>query len=426
MGSQGTGKSNIVGLLMQCAGRIGKIGMPSLVIDYKGEFSTLLDILPNSVIAGHISFAQETGRRFFALTTMNAGELAQIIMEGPAQVILDTTTWNGNNDEVAQVIAALLHALMDWSRAMRRAGKEPWPCLVVTDEAHNFLPQKQSLSALAMERPKESFGALTSAYSRMANTGRSYGYTLVMATQRLPNIAKWAIANLQIKIVLAHAEKNDLDACEEETGGQVDREVIKGLSQGTGIVIGFTKEPVIVRFDRQKAQHVSNTPKIKDVRAQFENAPRPRLSRVLAAHTPLPEQTAYQQPSETLPSSPTPLRPAQERDEMPSDGRHARNVTVVDALDVSSNHGGQGERNARNVEACPAPQQGVTPSGTSVSGVTLLPGWDQEKFHLLPGAYIALGNIDKSLEALKISTSQRNRDFARERLKQLGLWKEKK
>jgi hypothetical protein len=304
MGSQGTGKSNIVGLIAQCAGN-KNVGMPTLIIDYKGEFHTLCTVFTNGIIAGHPSYAQETRLGFFPLTVESAPQLAQIIMEGPFQVVLDTTTYNGDNDLVAQVIAALLHSLMDWSRAMRRAGKDPWPCLVITDEAHNFLPQKQTLSALAMQKPKESFGVLTSAYSRMANTGRSYGYTLVMATQRLPNIAKWAIANLQIKVVLAHAEKNDLDACEEETGGMVDREEIKRLAQGTGIVIGFTKEPVIVKFDKQKAQHVSNTPKVEDVRARFKDASQPRLSGVLAQQPAASKpQSAQAPPVMTPPAAP--------------------------------------------------------------------------------------------------------------------------
>src|SRR5690242_19296736 len=103
----------------------------------------------------------------------------------------------------------------------------------------------------------------------MGNAGRSFGYTLIMATQRLPNIAKWSIANLQNKVILAHAEKNDLDSCEEETGGLVKRDVIKGLKQGTGVVIGFTGEPVIVQFDKQLARHVSVTPKVAHLKQQF-------------------------------------------------------------------------------------------------------------------------------------------------------------
>jgi hypothetical protein len=52
-------------------------------------------------------------------------------------------------------------------------------------------------------------------------------------------------------------------------------------------------------------------------------------------------------------------------------------------------------------------------------------GWTEEKISQLTGAFLATGHLDNSLKALGLSTSQRNRDFARETLKQQGLWKEK-
>lgn len=265
-GSQGAGKSNQIGLIAQGA---GTVRMPLLIIDFKGEFYTLSDVLPNGIVAGHPDAAYQFPHGFYPLTSENTRELAADLMEGPFQVVLDVPSYNGDNDEVAAVISSLLHAMMDWSAAIKRGGGEPWPCFVVTDEAHNFLPERKNLSALLMQKPEASFAALTKAYSRMANAGRSFGYTLVMATQRLPNIAKWSIANLQTKVIMVHSEKNDLDACENETGGMVDRETVKRLPQGTGIVIGFTQDPIIVKFDMQLARHVSNTPKLAQLRQQF-------------------------------------------------------------------------------------------------------------------------------------------------------------
>lgn len=290
-GSQGTGKSNIIGLVAQSAGRAG---MPFLIIDFKGEFYPVCDVVPNGIVAGHPDAAYRFPGGYYALTSKTASDLAQILMEGPFQVVLDVPSYGGNNDEVAEIISTLLQSMMDWSRAIMRNGGEPWPCLVITDEAHNFLPERRTLSALVMQKPEASFGLLTKAYSGMANAGRSFGYTLLMATQRLPNIAKWSIGNLQTKVILAHAEKNDLDACELETGGQVDREVIKRLPQGTGIVTGFSPEPIMVRFDKQRAKHVSVTPKTERLRQQFAGAAAPSLSQMLA------ERTAYSHSQTTM------------------------------------------------------------------------------------------------------------------------------
>lgn len=261
-GSQGTGKSNIVGLLAQCA---TGCQMPYLIIDFKGEFYPLCDLAPTGLRAICPIDGEDPSEQTFFLDTGTARDLARKMMEEFRQVVLDVPSYNGDSDYVAQVIAALLHALMDYARDVRKQGLEPWPALIITDEAHNFLPERQNLSAFAMLDRKGSFAALTSAYSRMANTGRSFGYTLVMATQRLPNIAKWSIANLQVKVILAHALKNDLDSCEEETGGLVDREDIKHLAQGTGIVVGLSREPLVVAFDKQRAPHVSNTPTVERI-----------------------------------------------------------------------------------------------------------------------------------------------------------------
>lgn len=51
--------------------------------------------------------------------------------------------------------------------------------------------------------------------------------------------------------------------------------------------------------------------------------------------------------------------------------------------------------------------------------------WSEEKEFQLIGAFLATRHLDNSLKALSLSTSQRNRDFARDTLKQRGLWKEK-
>jgi len=77
----------------------------------------------------------------------------------------------------------------------------------------------------------------------------------------------------------------------------------------------------------------------------------------------------------------------------------------------------------RNNTAESASEDGVS---TDFSAVTPPTGWSQEKIRMLPGFYKGFGNLDRSLEALEISTSPKNREFARETLKRQGLWKETK
>lgn len=51
-------------------------------------------------------------------------------------------------------------------------------------------------------------------------------------------------------------------------------------------------------------------------------------------------------------------------------------------------------------------------------------GWTEDKVKMLLSLYPTLSNLDKSLDAIGISRSIRNRDFARETLKQQELWKQ--
>lgn len=82
-------------------------------------------------------------------------------------------------------------------------------------------------------------------------------------------------------------------------------------------------------------------------------------------------------------------------------------------------------RNARNDGAKPAPEGDVSGQNQAVTPVTLPPGWTEEDLLVLPRLYRIESNIDKCLTGIGVSTSQDNRRFAREMLRQLGLLKEK-
>jgi hypothetical protein len=52
-------------------------------------------------------------------------------------------------------------------------------------------------------------------------------------------------------------------------------------------------------------------------------------------------------------------------------------------------------------------------------------GWSEARELQLIGAFLATRHLDNSLKAIGLSTSQRNRDYARGHLKQQGLWEDK-
>lgn len=280
-GCQGAGKSNLLGLLAHGA---SKCGVGVLIIDYKGEFWPVIDVVDIGVRAGHPDLAAEVGEQYFVLTPGTAPDFVDMFMTFSDQgfvAVIDVPSYGGEVNLLAETLTLVLNELMNWSQRQKPADR--LPCLVLTDEAHNFVPEQPNRSGLRMARPQ--FDALQSAYTRILNAGRSYGFTAVMATQRLTNIAKWSISNLQVKVIMRHTEKNDLDRCEEEAGDIANRATVKNLPQGSGIVIGLSPDAQIVAFKKQPARHISVTPQIERVHERRgREIVKPRFSRVLASN----------------------------------------------------------------------------------------------------------------------------------------------
>lgn len=258
-GTQGAGKSNVAALIGEAAGRCN---MPTVIFDLKREYHTLIDVVPNGLRAGHVSIQHDVGPGYFVLDEESAADFVHEVMSNGYQAIVDLPSYGDSLEESARVITAVVNGLMNWSQAQRP--EDRIPCLVMLDEAHWFLPQRQELSPTIS---RDTLNALMSAFFRIVNTGRSYGFTMCFFTQSIANLQKWAIKNCKRKVIMMHAEKNDLDRCEEEVDSSIaTRQEIATLNPGTGIVIGFTKEPVIVQFDRRQSRHDSHTPKIERVK----------------------------------------------------------------------------------------------------------------------------------------------------------------
>jgi hypothetical protein len=296
---------------------------------------------------------------------------------------------------MAETLALILPSLIDWSRGLDNEEERP-PCLIVTDEAHNLVPEQPALSALPISKPN--FQHLKTTYSMIANMGRSYGYTLVMATQRLANISKASIANLNIQIIMKQDLDRDIERCEDYIGKELCKQ-LRDLPTGQGFVRGLSKTPMLVQFDKQEARHVSKTPNLERAQKRYKsNAGR------------LPERMRVQ-----VTSGKKHVRADQTPAEREISRRYARNSTSenLDHFEL-----GEGDVTrvtyARKNELPSASEQGVSGQNDDVNSVTDLPtGWTEEKLNALPFVYRAVGNIDRTLTSLELTTRQKKRDFAR-------------
>lgn len=261
---QGAGKSQLTGRTIEQA---GKCGMPLMALDHKGEYDTITELpYVNGYRAGAMSEFD------FQLTADNARELVEQMMVNRYQVMVNLPSYGTSWLARAEVVAAIGKALMEYAAEQKQRRMKLLPCLVLLDEAQLYIPQDVSLLPPEAQENKKVLSDLKNSFFALVSNGRSYGYTMCFATQSLTYIAKWAIKSCQIQVFLRHAEKNALDMCEDIIDASVaTREEIRTFEPGVGVVIGFTRDPMVVKFDKKESRDESETPTIERLRESAQS-----------------------------------------------------------------------------------------------------------------------------------------------------------
>ncbi len=261
-GNMGAGKTNLAALLAE---QMGACYVPSIIFDLKREYASLPGVLSTAIRVGHPDYAEQAGPGFRYLTCENAAEVVAEVMSQGYQAVVDLLSYT-SIDLMGLIIAEVIDHLMAWSRQQPQEQRPP--CFVFLDEAHHFVPQQANLTQLDRNisiRLQKSLFAI-------CNLGRSYGYTMAFCTQRIANIAKWVIANCQIKIIMKHGLDIDLDRCTDEVNKAVaTRETIQQLAPGQGIVIGLTDQQFLAQFHPRRSSHASHTPKVERAHQRYRD-----------------------------------------------------------------------------------------------------------------------------------------------------------
>jgi hypothetical protein len=315
-GNMGAGKTNLAALLAE---QMGACYVPSIIFDLKREYASLPGVLSSAIRVGHPDDAPAFGPDSRSLTCENASEVVQEVMSQGFQAVVDLLSY-GSIDAMGLIIAEVIDRLMDWSR--QQPDEQRPPCFLFLDEAHHFVPQQSNLTQLdrniAIRLHKSLFA--------ICNLGRSYGYTMAFCTQRIANIAKWVIANCQVKIIMKHGLDIDLDRCTDEVNKAVaTRETIQQLAPGQGIVIGLADQQFVAQFHPRRSYHASRTPKVERAHERYRDhrlhppAPTRAQPLTLPGWSAAGEQAAPQQPRAAfampdLPPRSRPLAPVQQRE----------------------------------------------------------------------------------------------------------------
>jgi len=166
--NSGGGKSyKIRRLLEQTHGLVQHV-----VLDVEGEFHTLRQKFDYVLAA---KTGGDTG-----VDVKSAALLARRLLELGVSAVIDL--YELKHHERVRFVRLFLEAMVDAPRSL-------WhPCLVVLDEAHQFIPQKGEA---------ESAGAVIDLMTR----GRKRGFCGILATQRISKLHKDAAAEANVKLI---------------------------------------------------------------------------------------------------------------------------------------------------------------------------------------------------------------------------------
>ncbi len=242
-GVKGSGKSNLLALLVE---QLGRFLLPQLIMDTEREYQSLVPLLPHGVMA----------------TADRCPSGSDIIDKG-LQVILDLQSWP--SDEAAALsVCHLIEELFTATTAI--TPQERVPCAIHLDEAAYWLPQ-EAVSYLSKETRK----ALADAFHKLASRGRKQGLTPLLYTQSISEVAKSAIRQAGIKVLMRQTLDVDLTRyCQYLQGATPrTRRAIQAYPSGRAIVILPDGSQHKVQFHTRQSEHVSQTPQAQAALVKF-------------------------------------------------------------------------------------------------------------------------------------------------------------
>lgn len=300
-GSQESGKSTFVAMFCEKISEIrlaGGAGIPMLILDWKGEYASLAQYMQYGLVAGYTEGLAGT---MYHLMLDGVGDFVEQMMSNGWRVVFDIQSYalyetdargEADGKEYGALVAAeLLRELMKYA-ARFPSGERP-PCFVVIDEAHQLAPKTDTKSELSSQITTKTRKAI----NLVSTTGRSYGFTVIAATQRIQQIDNSAIQSLTNKIIMRHTLSTDINRCGEELGigNQKDYPNLQLLESGGAYVIGAAfsaSNPIRVHFEDRKSKHQSITPNLEHAERFYTGRTRRRYSEIMSGQVPTTESGA--------------------------------------------------------------------------------------------------------------------------------------
>ncbi|MEM2030397.1 MAG: ATP-binding protein [Archaeoglobaceae archaeon] len=143
---------------------------------------------------------------------------------------------------------------------LRKRG-EVEPGMIVVEEAHNFIPEREKAVS-------------TNALRAIASEGRKFGLGLMVISQRPARVDKNVISQCNTQIIMKITNPNDLNAIKKGIEGITSEmiEEVKRLPPGYAVVVSSGIDmPIVVRIRVRKSAH---SEAVKVVESEVEEVPR--------------------------------------------------------------------------------------------------------------------------------------------------------
>lgn len=233
-----------------------------IILDPEGEFTNLRE---------RYDFVYAGKGGDVAVESRSAAKLAEKLLELKASTIIDLYELPPQERK---------HFVRLFCEAMVNSPKELWhDTLIIIDEAHVFAPEKGE---------SEAMGAVID----LATRGRKRGYCVVLATQRLPKLAKDAAAECNNKLIGRASQDIDRKRAAEELGFTTRDEIIslRDLEPGEFFTFGPAISREVIKI---KIGPVSVIPPKRGSTRSFK-APPPSaaVKKILGALKDIPQEAA--------------------------------------------------------------------------------------------------------------------------------------
>jgi hypothetical protein len=252
------GKSNALAVIIEA---LAPWQLPMLICDTKDEYAGLVNrqYLPHGYMAGapgaSANVPEDVRFYYVSVDEEHAFAFGKSIMDGSLQMVLNLKSYQ-SDDEAARVMCKIVQGINAWQEA--RPNAQRVPVEIALDEAHKWLPQQLSESCVSKEVQELLHQTFFSTIVRM---GGSYGFGLIVASQRISELDKRCLQSLW---QFLFKQTEDIDIQRYETKG-LPREEVLSLRQGECFVFCPQALGFRVHLYQKKSPDLSQTPGLEQL-----------------------------------------------------------------------------------------------------------------------------------------------------------------